>query len=78
MNKKRITAAVMALCMALPTAAAASANALDLVKYGDANADGAVNLSDMITLTNHLHGKKTKEPLFSGGGGRGCAPPFFP
>lgn len=59
MNKKRITAAAMAICMALPTAAAASANALDLLKYGDANADGAVNLSDMVTLTNYLHGKKT-------------------
>ncbi len=59
MNKKRIIAAAIALCMALPTAAAASANALDLLQYGDANADGAVNLSDMVTLTNYLHGKKT-------------------
>ena len=59
MKKKHITAAAIALCMALPTAAAASANALDLLKYGDANADGAVNLSDMVTLINYLHGKKS-------------------
>ena len=58
MKSKRIAAALTALCMAVPIAAASYTYADDIIKYGDANGDGAVNLSDLVTLTNHLHGKK--------------------
>ena len=51
----------MALVLAAPVTAAA--NAAETVKYGDANSDGAVNLSDMIAVTQYLHGKNNNIDL---------------
>ena len=54
MKCSKILSAAMALCIAAPITA--SVNAADAL-YGDANADGTVNLSDMIAVSRYLHGK---------------------
>ena len=62
MKIKRILSTAMALCIAAPMAVSFSAKAIEAV-YGDANGDSAVNLSDMVTLSQFLHGRKSNIDL---------------
>ena len=55
MTKIRKTALCMAMLMALP-AGKASAAYIDTVT-GDLNGDGLVDVSDMVVMTNYIHGK---------------------
>lgn len=63
MKHKKLISAALALCMALPLAPSTYAGALDLVKYGDANGDTAIDISDMVTLAKYLHGKASNITL---------------
>ncbi len=62
MKIKRILSTAMALFIATPMAVSFSAKAIEAV-YGDANGDSAVNLSDMVTLSQFLHGRKSNIDL---------------